>query len=257
MGFKKIIVAVSFFSIVVLGCASEEPTSPRVNNVTKTAQTTSIPVQNQTTTPTKQRLTKQTLTSSSEPLSLLVSPFMDPVDYWGVQPFAVQENQLGIQFHNGLDYFTNQKEVALQAISDGQVMFVQIFERPPDGAFQINLAWQIPNGQIIVYSLEPSAGPANATKIAEQKTLANKMLQSMTIKAGDTVRQGQLIGYLYGQDEWAHVHMSLKKNNRGSEEWLCPAEFMTTVKSSDLVSKSQNWADRLYKGSKKPKLCNY
>ena len=83
------------------------------------------------------------------------------------------------------------------------------------------------------------------------------MLQSMTIKAGDTIRQGQLIGYLYGQDEWAHVHMTLKKNNRGREEWLCPAEFMATVESSDLVRKSQDWADRLYKGSKEPKLCNY
>ena len=194
---------------------------------------------------------------SEKTLNLLTTPFMDNNDYWGVQPFAVQANQLGLQFHNGIDYFTNKKEIALQAISDGRVMFVQVFERPPDGAFQINLAWQTPSGQIISYSLEPSAGPANASKITEQRTLAEKMMQSILIKPGDTVSKGQLIGYLYGQDEWAHVHMTLKKNNRGREEWLCPAEFMTNVEDSNLITRSQDWANRLYKGSKTPKLCNY
>ena len=193
----------------------------------------------------------------SEILNILVTPFMNSDDYWGIQPFAVQANQLGIQFHNGFDYFTNQKKVALHAVSDGRVMFVQVFERPPDGAFQINLAWQTSSGQIISYSLEPSAGPADAIKIAEQKILAEKMIKSMTIKAGDIVRQGQLIGYLYSQDEWSHVHMTLKNNNRGREEWLCPAEFMATVTGTNLVSKSQEWANRLYRGSKETKLCNY
>ena len=51
--------------------------------------------------------------------------------------------------------------------------------------------------------------------------------------------------------------MTLKKNNRGREEWLCPAEFMTNVKDSNLITRSQDWANRLYKGSKTPTLCNY
>jgi hypothetical protein len=178
-------------------------------------------------------------------------------DYWGVQPFNVQENQLGIRFHNGFDYFSDHDEVALQAVSAGQVMFVEIFERSPDGAFQINLAWQTPTGEVISYSLEPSAGPADAAKIAEQKVLAQKMMESMTVQPGDEVAQGQVLGYLYGQDEWAHVHMTLKANNRGSEEWLCPADFMVEIDESDLLIKSQIWADRLYKGSKEPQLCNY
>ena len=79
----------------------------------------------------------------------------------------------------------------------------------------------------------------------------------MTIQPGDDVYQGELIGYLYGQDEWAHVHMTVKSSNNGSEEWLCPADFVTNVKDSDLLSKSLIWADHLYKGSKLPRLCNY
>ena len=194
--------------------------------------------------------------SSLAALSLLSTPLAVVNDYWGVQPFNTPENKIGIQFHNGFDYFTEYEEVALQAMSSGRVMFVEIFERPPDGSFQINLAWQTPTGEVISYSLEPSAGPADAAKIAEQKVLAQKMMESMTVQSGDPVTQGQFLGYLYGQDEWAHVHMTLKANNRGSEEWLCPADFMPEIDESDLLIKSQVWADRLYKGSKEPQLCN-
>ena len=174
-----------------------------------------------------------------------------------IQPFATRTNQLGVQFHNGIDYFTNQEQVGVQAVSDGRVMFVDIYERQPDGAFQINLAWQAPSGEIISYSLEPSAGPADAAKIAEQKILAQKMMESMTIQVGDQIVQGQFLGYLYGQDDWAHVHMSVKASDRGPEQWLCPADFMPTAGDSDLLAKSSIWADRLYKGSKQPELCNY
>ena len=51
--------------------------------------------------------------------------------------------------------------------------------------------------------------------------------------------------------------MTLKANNRGAEQWLCPADFMSGIDESDLLAKSKVWAERLYKGSKKPQLCNY
>ena len=227
------------------------------SNVASTGTTVHVQKEMDLTATTLNQQTEADSGSASDALSLLPSPLVNTDDYWGVQPFNVQENQLGIQFHNGFDYFIDDDEVALQAVSPGQVMFVEIFERPPDGAFQINLAWQTPTGEVISYSLEPSAGPADAAKIAEQKVLAQKMMESMTVQPGDEVAQGEVLGYLYGQDEWAHVHMTLKANNRGSEEWLCPADFMVEIDESDLLIKSQVWADRLYKGSKEPQLCNY
>ena len=206
---------------------------------------------------TSQGLTDISSSSRSEPLSLLPTPFQNQTDYWALQPFVVQANQLEMQFHNGFDYFTDRNKVAVQAVSTGRVMFVEIFERARDGASQINLAWQSPSGEVVLYTLEPSAGPADDTKIAEQKILAQKMMESMTIQAGDDVRQGEFIGYLHGQDEWAHVHMTVKASNNGPEEWLCPADFITKAKDSDLLSKSLIWAEHLYKDSKQPELCNY
>jgi hypothetical protein len=51
--------------------------------------------------------------------------------------------------------------------------------------------------------------------------------------------------------------MTVKASNNGPEEWLCPADFITKAKESDLLSKSLIWAEHLYKDSKHPELCNY
>lgn len=56
-------------------------------------------------------------------------------------------------------------------------------------------------GQIVSYSLEPSAGPADEAKIAEQAILSQQMLDAMTVERGDRVEMGQPIGILLRQDE--------------------------------------------------------
>ncbi len=272
MSHKKISALGLFLTIALSACAAGETKTESSGSLTQepgnsgaeveatvepssTAAAT-VPASIQPTATTEQPQSDQS-SDALQPLNLLATPFVDVGDYWGVQPFATKTNQLGVQFHNGIDYFTGQEKVAIQAVSDGRVTFVDVYERQPDGAFQINLAWQTPTGEIISYSLEPSAGPADQAKIAEQKLLAQKMMESMTIQVGEQIVQGQFLGYLYGQDDWAHVHMSLKESARGPEKWLCPTDFMPTVEESDLASKSLIWADRLYKGSKQPQLCNY
>jgi len=273
VSYKKIIALLLLLTIVLSACASEDTNTSTAGKSTQepgesrpeieiTEQPSSAPETTTVSDQTQQTITPEQPQSDQssdplQPLNLLSTPFVDIDDYWGVQPFATKTNQLGVQFHNGIDYFTGQEKVAIQAVSDGRVKFVDVYERQPDGAFQINLAWQTPTGEIISYSLEPSAGPADQAKISEQKLLAQKMMESMTIQVGDQIVQGQFLGYLYGQDDWAHVHMSLKASDRGPEKWLCPADFMLTVEESDLASKSLIWADRLYNGSKQPQLCNY
>jgi|TARA_Y100000746_G_C15459701_1_gene430877 murein DD-endopeptidase MepM/ murein hydrolase activator NlpD len=273
VSYKKTIGLGLLLTFALLACAAEEQTNAtpeasvqetsdggqdvvNTDQSSSTASATTAPAEKQPTVTTEQPKNDQN-SDQSQPLTLLATAFVDVADYWGVQPFATRTNQLGVQFHNGIDYFTGQEKVAIQAVSDGRVMFVDVYERQPDGAFQINLAWQAPSGEIISYSLEPSAGPADAAKIAEQKVLAQKMMESMTIQVGDQIVQGQFLGYLYGQDDWAHVHMSVKASDRGPEQWLCPADYMPAVGESDLLAKSLIWAERLYKGSKQPQLCNY
>ncbi|NCG40997.1 MAG: hypothetical protein GWP30_08400 [Actinobacteria bacterium] len=243
--------------IPAASCSSSDQAAIKKSISTRVASAESAIAAPTDTSTAGQQHTDISSSSQTDELSLLPTPFQNQTDYWALQPFVVQANQLEMQFHNGFDYFTDRNKVAVHAVSTGRVLFVEIFERARDGASQINLAWQSPSGEVVLYTLEPSAGPADDTKIAEQKILAQKMMESMTIQAGDDVRQGEFIGYLYGQDEWAHVHMTVKASRNGPEEWLCPADFITKAKDSDLLSKSLIWAEHLYKDSKQPELCNY
>ena len=72
----------------------------------------------------------------------------------------------------------------------------------------------------------------------------------------DIVEIGQPIGVLRGQDEWAHVHMTVKQSNSQPEIWLCPMDYMSLDELDDLAEPTQAWADRLYQGAKTPEFCN-
>ncbi|MGB1784605.1 MAG: hypothetical protein ACPHK6_04675 [Ilumatobacteraceae bacterium] len=191
------------------------------------------------------------------PAPLVVShPIADLGAMWASQPFATQDNDIGIQFHNGVDYFVTEPEVTVLSAVSGTFQDVQVMERQPDGAFQVNLMIITDGGEIVTYSLEPSAGPADSAKIAEQAVLSQQMFDAMSVQRGDRVEIGQPIGVLLGQDEWAHVHMTVKQSNDGPEIWLCPMDFMVAEERDELLEPTQVWADRLYNGSKNPALCN-
>lgn len=175
---------------------------------------------------------------------------------WASQPFATHDNGIGIQFHNGVDYFVTEPQVTVLSAISGTFQDAKVMEREPDGAFQVNLMIISDGGQVVSYSLEPSAGPADEAKIAEQAILAQQMLDAMTVERGDPVEMGQPIGILLGQDEWAHVHMTVKQSNSQPEIWLCPMEFMSPDELDDLAEPTQAWADRLYQGAKTPEFCN-
>ena len=191
------------------------------------------------------------------PAPLVVShPIADLGAMWASQPFATQDNEIGIQFHNGVDYFVTEPEVTVLSAVSGTFQDVQLMERQPDGAFQVNLMIITDGGEVVTYSLEPSAGPADSAKIAEQAVLSQQMYDAMSVQRGDRVEIGQPIGVLLGQDEWAHVHMTVKQSNDQPEIWLCPMDFMVAEERDELLEPTQVWADRLYNGSKNPALCN-
>ena len=191
------------------------------------------------------------------PAPLVVShPIADLGAMWASQPYATQDNEIGIQFHNGVDYFVTEPEVTVLSAVSGTFQDVQVMERQPDGAFQVNLMIITDGGEVVTYSLEPSAGPADSAKIAEQAVLSQQMFDAMSVQRGDRVEIGQPIGVLLGQDEWAHVHMTVKQSNDQPEIWLCPMDFMVAEERDELLEPTQVWADRLYNGSKNPALCN-
>lgn len=232
--------------------AGREAEAPTTGVPQSTTQSTAAPEAD-----LDQKSTNDPTTSSIDPAPLVVShPIADLDTMWASQPYATQDNEIRIQFHNGVDYFVTEPEVAVLSAVSGTLKEAQVVERQPDGAFQVNLMIITDGGEVVSYSLEPSAGPADSAKIAEQAVLSRQMFDAMNVQPGDRVEIGQPIGVLLGQDEWAHVHMTVKQSNDGPEVWLCPMDFMVAEERDELLEPTQAWADRLYNGSKNPSLCN-
>ena len=226
------------------------------NDSTTTTETTAAPVEAEepaSAEPEPEPADEQ----PDDPVPFVVThPIAELDAMWASQPYATQDNEIGIQFHNGVDYFVIEPQVTVLSAISGTFQDAKVMEREPDGAFQVNLMIIADSGQVVSYSLEPSAGPADEAKIAEQAILSQQMLDAMTVERGDRVEMGQPIGILLGQDEWAHVHMTVKQSNSQPEIWLCPMDYMSPDELDDLAEPTQAWADRLYQGAKTPEFCN-
>lgn len=226
------------------------------NDSTTTTETTAAPVEAEEPAPAEPE-PEPADEQPDDPVPFVVThPIAELDAMWASQPYATQDNEIGIQFHNGVDYFVIEPQVTVLSAISGTFQDAKVMEREPDGAFQVNLMIIADGGQVVSYSLEPSAGPADEAKIAEQAILSQQMLDAMTVERGDRVEMGQPIGILLGQDEWAHVHMTVKQSNSQPEIWLCPMDYMSPDELDDLAEPTQAWADRLYQGAKTPEFCN-
>ena len=240
---------------------SDVPASPTSQASTSTSSPTSAAAPDDTSATTNEVAAVQQADApegdSGELRELSVThPIAELDAMWASQPYAANDNAIGIQFHNGVDYYVTEPQVTVLSAVSGTFQDVQVMERQPDGAFQVNLMIIADGGQVVSYSLEPSAGPADEAKIAEQAILSQQMLDAITVERGDRVEIGQPIGVLFGQDEWAHVHMTVKQSNSQPEIWLCPMDYMSLDELDDLAEPTQAWADRLYQGAKTPEFCN-
>jgi len=259
---------VAAVGLIVSACSNADgptpsavPASPTSQASTSTSSPTSAAAPDDTSATTNEVAAVQQADApegdSGELRELSVThPIAELDAMWASQPYAANDNAIGIQFHNGVDYFVTEPQVTVLSAVSGTFQDVQVMERQPDGAFQVNLMIIADGGQVVSYSLEPSAGPADEAKIAEQAILSQQMLDAITVERGDRVEIGQPIGVLLGQDEWAHVHMTVKQSNSQPEIWLCPMDYMAAGELDVLSAPTQAWADRLFNGSKTPELCN-
>ena len=187
---------------------------------------------------------------------VILHPIKNLEHVWGIQPFSTRDNKHGIMFHNGLDYFINTSEAVVVSSVDGTLLEARVFTRPEDGASQLNLIIETPSGPLVSYSLEPSAGLASIDKKKLQLEIANEMKSRLRVKSGASLVKGQELGVLIAQDDWAHVHMSVKRPVNRSEVWLCPAEFMAHQLVSGIQTRIQRWKDINYQSLSNIEICN-
>ena len=169
-----------------------------------------------------------------------------------LQPYVGSDSESQFLHHDGLDFFSNTSSVPVYAALDGRVQSVEYFQRPEDGAFQLNLLIESAEKLLVSYSLEPSGGRPSAEEKLLQSTLVDEMMESLLIAEGDQISAGQQIGVLRGYSEFAHVHFSV--TDRGGR--VCPASFFNQEHTREMVALAELWFQRLYGDQRQVALCN-
>ena len=187
----------------------------------------------------------------SKPLEL-VPPINFDKSVSMLQPYVSSDSESQFRYHDGLDFFSNADSVAVYSALDGRVRSVEYFQRPEDGAFQLNLLIESAEKLLVSYSLEPSGGRPSADEKLLQSRLVDEMMDSLLIAEGDQISAGQQIGVLRGYSEFAHIHFSV--TDRGKK--VCPATFFNQQHKREMIALAERWLERLYGQQGPVALCN-
>ena len=133
---------------------SDVPASPTSQASTSTSSPTSAAAPDDTSATTNEVAAVQQADApegdSDELRELSVThPIAELDAMWASQPYAANDNAIGIQFHNGVDYYVTEPQVTVLSAVSGTFQDVQVMERQPDGAFQVNLMIIADGGQVV------------------------------------------------------------------------------------------------------------
>lgn len=118
--------------------------------------------------------------------------------------------------HQGIDFQTTGDLKPFQAVSSGVVKNIQLIQT---NNWYVELEIEYNSTYSVLYVFEPmTANPADG-----QTQLAN-----IVVSNGQSVSQGDLIGYLYVPDAQAHVHFGLSRYvSGGGDPTTCPEPYFT------------------------------
>jgi len=146
----------------------------------------------------------------------MITPYVNETDMTRICPFSSSNSCPWGREHDGIDFHATGNLKPFQAVCSGVVIAVELRQ------LQTTLNWQV-NVRILfnsMYSVEYGFEPMTNVRSDGETQLAN-----ILVSEGQTVSQGDIIGYLYtAHAEHAHVHFGLHSLQ---ENWdaICPEPY--------------------------------
>jgi hypothetical protein len=145
----------------------------------------------------------------------MITPYANETDMRWAGPFSSSDNCPWGYEHRGFDFFATGDLKPFQAVCSGVVDSVELWVNPGNSYWQVNVIISFNPTYVVVYAFEPFS----STQSDGQIQLAN-----ILVSEGDTVSQGDIIGYLYRKhEEYAHVDFGLVKEG----DRICPEPYFT------------------------------
>lgn len=150
----------------------------------------------------------------------VITPSIDNSNFYTTEAYGGPDAPWGF-YHNGVDFIESVDHQPIQAAADGKV--TRLEERFNDGSkWQVELT--ISHGKYdLQYAFEI---------FSPNKSDIDSQMADINVKLGQTVKQGQLLGYLHRMAVGAHVHFGIAKNN----QVVCPEPFFTTAARAEVLT---------------------
>lgn len=167
---------------------------------------------------------RSTSTSATPLEGMMLTPSIHNSDFYSTEAYGGPSAPWGF-YHNGIDYVAAADHEPIQAAAAGKV--VRLEEHFNQGSrWQVELS--IEHGQYqLQYAFEIFSG---------SKADIDAQMNDIQVKLGQTVQQGQLLGYLHKKQEGAHVHFGILLHDRDA---ICPDPFFTAAAHAATVAMIQ------------------
>jgi hypothetical protein len=157
-------------------------------------------------------------------LTSLAAPYVNITDLAGVGPYSNNQAEAGY-IHNGLDFMSGRDLVEYRAVSGGVVAELKVFydSSRSDTHPQVNVIILYNKTTKVVYSFEPYS-----KDIAD----AERQLTFMSIKEGDTIVAGQVLGKLIKTAPQSHVHIHVMKDR----QTICFEDMFSDIVKAEMLT---------------------
>ncbi len=116
--------------------------------------------------------------------------------------------------HQGIDFFPKQDLALFQAVTSGEITYVERFYNEHSKKWQVNLELRINSVYVARYAFEPGA---------TLPSQADTQMAHIFVQKGERVSPGQELGRLLVRAEGAHVDFGFFKN----QVPICPEPYFT------------------------------
>lgn len=145
---------------------------------------------------------------------VMATPYVNASDVVNIDPFSSSaDTPLGRE-HDGIDFPVTGNLKPFQAVFSGEVFRVELWQNDRSSNWQVNVAIWFNS----TYSTEYAFEPMTAVQADGQTQLDN-----ILVSEGQTVSQGDVIGYLFTSGEGSHVHFGFYMNG----EAVCPEPYFS------------------------------
>jgi murein DD-endopeptidase MepM/ murein hydrolase activator NlpD len=163
----------------------------------------------------------------------LVAPHVNQADIDYVGSYSESAGTPLGRIHNGLDFRTTGQRKPFRAVATGSITKILLWKTNTFGNWQVNVRLTFKGG-FAEYAFEP---------MTTAKSDGQAQHSSILVSEGDTVTQGQVIGYLHkGHPSHTHVHLGLYVDGNT----ICPAKYFNDAARASIQSLTRGGAPLCY-----------